>query len=72
MPGLVVFGRRWGIASDDLVFPGCFELFVRVLWYVFTLLSGSYSLWTQPVITLIDSALFTVHTVMFSAGGLAP
>jgi len=34
MPGIVVFGRRWGIASDDLVFPGFFELFVRVLWYV--------------------------------------
>lgn len=31
---MVVFGRRWGIASDDLVFPGCVELFVRVLWYV--------------------------------------
>lgn len=34
MPGLVVFHRRWGIASDDFVFPGLFELFVRVLWYV--------------------------------------
>uniref|UniRef100_A0AAQ5Y4B2 Diacylglycerol lipase-beta n=1 Tax=Amphiprion ocellaris TaxID=80972 RepID=A0AAQ5Y4B2_AMPOC len=30
MPGMVVFGRRWGIASDDLVFPGSFELFIRV------------------------------------------
>uniref|UniRef100_A0AAQ6AAQ0 Diacylglycerol lipase-beta n=1 Tax=Amphiprion ocellaris TaxID=80972 RepID=A0AAQ6AAQ0_AMPOC len=29
MPGMVVFGRRWGIASDDLVFPGSFELFIR-------------------------------------------
>uniref|UniRef100_A0A8C7UN55 Diacylglycerol lipase-beta n=1 Tax=Oncorhynchus mykiss TaxID=8022 RepID=A0A8C7UN55_ONCMY len=27
MPGMVAFGRRWGIASDDLVFPGSFELF---------------------------------------------
>ncbi|XP_029384118.1 sn1-specific diacylglycerol lipase beta [Echeneis naucrates] len=34
MPGMVVFGRRWGIASDDLVFPGSFELFVRVLWWI--------------------------------------
>ncbi|CAG02564.1 unnamed protein product [Tetraodon nigroviridis] len=34
MPGLVVFNRRWGIASDDFVFPGLFELFIRVLWYV--------------------------------------
>ncbi|KAL0605372.1 Diacylglycerol lipase-beta [Plecturocebus cupreus] len=32
MPGMVLFGRRWAIASDDLVFPGFFELVVRVLW----------------------------------------
>uniref|UniRef100_H0XGN4 Diacylglycerol lipase-beta n=1 Tax=Otolemur garnettii TaxID=30611 RepID=H0XGN4_OTOGA len=30
MPGMVLFGRRWAIASDDLVFPGLFELFLRV------------------------------------------
>uniref|UniRef100_A0A8C5UPP2 Diacylglycerol lipase-beta n=1 Tax=Microcebus murinus TaxID=30608 RepID=A0A8C5UPP2_MICMU len=34
MPGMVLFGRRWAIASDDLVFPGLFELFVRVLWWI--------------------------------------
>ena len=34
MPGMVAFGRRWGIASDDLVLPGAFELFLRVLWFV--------------------------------------
>ncbi|XP_022599250.1 sn1-specific diacylglycerol lipase beta [Seriola dumerili] len=38
MPGLVAFGRRWGIASDDLVFPGSFELFIRVLWWIGTLI----------------------------------
>lgn len=32
MPGMVLFGRRWAIASDDLVFPGFLELFLRVLW----------------------------------------
>lgn len=37
MPGMVAFGRRWGIASDDLVFPGAFELFVRILWWIGTL-----------------------------------
>ncbi|KAG2455682.1 DGLB lipase, partial [Polypterus senegalus] len=37
MPGLVVFGRRWGIASDDLVFPGAFELFVRMIWWILIL-----------------------------------
>ncbi|XP_036388845.1 diacylglycerol lipase-beta [Megalops cyprinoides] len=38
MPGMVVFGRRWGIASDDLVFPGIFELFIRVVWWIGTLI----------------------------------
>ncbi|KAJ3608082.1 hypothetical protein NHX12_025132 [Muraenolepis orangiensis] len=38
MPGMVVFGRRWGIASDDLVLPGAFELFVRILWWIGTLI----------------------------------
>ncbi|XP_035998423.1 diacylglycerol lipase-beta [Fundulus heteroclitus] len=36
MPGMVVFGRRWGIASDDLVFPGSFELLLRVVWWIGT------------------------------------
>ncbi|XP_029433550.1 sn1-specific diacylglycerol lipase beta [Rhinatrema bivittatum] len=34
MPGLVMFGRRWAIASDDLVFPGAFELFHRLVWWI--------------------------------------
>uniref|UniRef100_A0A8D0P750 Diacylglycerol lipase-beta n=1 Tax=Sus scrofa TaxID=9823 RepID=A0A8D0P750_PIG len=34
MPGMVLFGRRWALASDDLVFPGVFELFLRVLWWI--------------------------------------
>ncbi|XP_039216696.1 diacylglycerol lipase-beta [Crotalus tigris] len=34
MPGLVFFGRRWGIGSDDFVFPGTFELFIRVTWWI--------------------------------------
>ncbi|XP_077407579.1 diacylglycerol lipase-beta isoform X2 [Vanacampus margaritifer] len=42
MPGLVVFGRRWGIASDDLVFPGAFELFIRALWWIGTIILYSY------------------------------
>ncbi|KAJ7984775.1 hypothetical protein DPEC_G00358280 [Dallia pectoralis] len=41
MPGMVAFGRRWGIASDDLVFPGSFELFLRVLWWI-----GTFALYT--------------------------
>uniref|UniRef100_A0A8C4IAT4 Diacylglycerol lipase-beta n=1 Tax=Dicentrarchus labrax TaxID=13489 RepID=A0A8C4IAT4_DICLA len=42
MPGIVVFGRRWGIASDDFVFPGSFELFVRVLWWIGTMILFMY------------------------------
>lgn len=34
---MIAFGRRWGIASDDLVLPGAFELFIRVIWWVGTL-----------------------------------
>ncbi|XP_068100656.1 diacylglycerol lipase-beta [Hyperolius riggenbachi] len=34
MPGLMLFGRRWAIASDDLVFPGAFELLIRVVWWI--------------------------------------
>ncbi|XP_014672368.1 PREDICTED: sn1-specific diacylglycerol lipase beta-like [Priapulus caudatus] len=32
MPGLVVFGRRWMIGSDDLVFPALVEILVRITW----------------------------------------
>ncbi|KAM9817178.1 diacylglycerol lipase-beta [Neosynchiropus ocellatus] len=42
MPGMVVFGRRWGIASDDLVLPGAFELLVRVLWWIGTIILYTY------------------------------
>ncbi|NWX51128.1 DGLB lipase, partial [Steatornis caripensis] len=34
MPGLVVFGRRWAVGSDDFVLPGAFELFVRLVWWI--------------------------------------
>ncbi|XP_055019186.1 diacylglycerol lipase-beta, partial [Boleophthalmus pectinirostris] len=42
MPGMVAFGRRWGIASDDLVFPGSFEMLVRVLWWISALILYTY------------------------------
>nr|XP_056722302.1 diacylglycerol lipase-beta [Euleptes europaea] len=34
MPGVVMFGRRWAIGSDDFVFPGAFELFIRMSWWI--------------------------------------
>lgn len=32
MPALRLFGRKWLIGSDDLVFPGLFEIAFRILW----------------------------------------
>uniref|UniRef100_K1PTG8 Sn1-specific diacylglycerol lipase beta n=1 Tax=Magallana gigas TaxID=29159 RepID=K1PTG8_MAGGI len=33
MPGLIAFRRRWGIGSDDFVFPALLELFLRLVCY---------------------------------------
>jgi sn1-specific diacylglycerol lipase len=32
MPGVIVFNRRWGIGSDDFVFPAAGELILRIAW----------------------------------------
>jgi hypothetical protein len=32
MPSLTLFGRKWLVASDDLVFPGIFEFVFRFIW----------------------------------------
>lgn len=32
MPALKLFGRKWLAATDDLVYPGLFELFIRLVW----------------------------------------
>lgn len=34
MPSLTLFGRKWLVASDDLVFPGIFEFVFRFIWLV--------------------------------------
>ncbi|XP_063983800.1 diacylglycerol lipase-beta-like [Diachasmimorpha longicaudata] len=34
MPALQLFGRKWLAATDDLVYPGLFEIFIRVVWFV--------------------------------------
>lgn len=34
MPSLVAFNRRWGIGSDDFVFPGLLEVFLRFVWLI--------------------------------------
>ncbi|BFZ06737.1 hypothetical protein BsWGS_09776 [Bradybaena similaris] len=32
MPGLILFGRRWAIGSDDFVFPSLAEAAIRIIW----------------------------------------
>lgn len=32
MPALRLFGRKWLVASDDLVFPCLFEIGCRLVW----------------------------------------
>ncbi|CAG0915281.1 unnamed protein product [Notodromas monacha] len=34
MPGLVAFGRRWSLGSDDFVIPGVVELFIKCPWVI--------------------------------------
>ncbi|KDR09371.1 Sn1-specific diacylglycerol lipase beta, partial [Zootermopsis nevadensis] len=34
MPSLTLFGRKWLVASDDLVFPGIFEFVFRFIWLI--------------------------------------
>ncbi|XP_049776823.1 diacylglycerol lipase-beta-like [Schistocerca cancellata] len=34
MPSLKLFGRKWLVATDDLVFPGLFEFAFRTVWLV--------------------------------------
>ncbi|XP_077289187.1 diacylglycerol lipase-alpha-like [Arctopsyche grandis] len=34
MPGLVVFGRRWAVGSDDLVVPGAILFTLHFLWCI--------------------------------------
>ncbi|XP_031847279.1 diacylglycerol lipase-beta [Nomia melanderi] len=34
MPAINLFGRKWLAATDDLVYPGLFEIFVRTVWLI--------------------------------------
>ncbi|XP_031774668.1 sn1-specific diacylglycerol lipase beta-like [Apis florea] len=34
MPAIKLFGRKWLTASDDCVYPGLFEVFIRIAWLV--------------------------------------
>lgn len=32
MPAIKLFGRKWLTATDDCVYPGLFEVFIRIAW----------------------------------------
>ena len=34
MPAIKLFGRKWLAATDDLVYPGLFEIFIRAVWLI--------------------------------------
>lgn len=34
MPALRLFGRKWLAATDDLVYPGLLEIFIRMVWLI--------------------------------------
>lgn len=34
MPALKLFGRKWLAATDDLVYPGLFEILIRLTWLI--------------------------------------
>ncbi|XP_033330758.1 diacylglycerol lipase-beta [Megalopta genalis] len=34
MPAIKLFGRKWLAATDDLVYPGLFEIFIRTVWFI--------------------------------------
>lgn len=34
MPAIKLFGRKWLAATDDLVYPGLFEIFIRTVWLI--------------------------------------
>ncbi|PBC25090.1 diacylglycerol lipase-beta [Apis cerana] len=34
MPAIKLFGRKWLTATDDCVYPGLFEVFIRIAWLI--------------------------------------
>ena len=42
MPGIVVCNRRWGMGSDDFVFPAVAEIILRLAWWVYNSSGNEY------------------------------
>ncbi|KAG8185295.1 hypothetical protein JTE90_023903 [Oedothorax gibbosus] len=67
MPGLVMFKRRWRIASDDFVFPSLAEFLLRLVWFVVVL-----AVFLQHRAHLQCQGDRLLHTyLVFSLAGLA-
>lgn len=61
MPALRLFGRKWLAASDDLVFPGLFEICFRLLWYVLQIFPIKFDCFTK-IHLIFKITLSRVHT----------
>ncbi|XP_063446477.1 diacylglycerol lipase-beta-like isoform X1 [Mytilus trossulus] len=61
MPGLIAFGRKWGIGSDDFVFPGILEIFCRVIWLIF--MSVVYNLHQDAFIRCTEGSYLQVYCI---------
>nr|XP_022316925.1 sn1-specific diacylglycerol lipase beta-like isoform X2 [Crassostrea virginica] len=61
MPGLIAFQRRWGIGSDDFVFPALLELFLRLVWLA--AISIVYSVHSDAIFHCSDGHLLQVYYI---------
>lgn len=61
MPGLIAFRRRWGIGSDDFVFPALLELFLRLVWI--TAISIVYSVHSDAIFDCKDGRLLKAYYI---------
>ncbi|VDN02024.1 unnamed protein product [Thelazia callipaeda] len=71
MPSLVVFGRRWNIASDDFVFPSLSEVLVRLAWSDFNDMRDIYAESMEKLhrLSVLNLSLFNDWHKQLSARG---
>lgn len=62
MPGIVIFGRRWAVGSDDFVFPAATEILLRAAWYV--VLASSYCVRFPTLADTGQVDQFDIHAQM--------
>jgi len=59
MPGIVVFGRRWSVGSDDIVVPALLLVFLHAIWYCTCIMHAYFVL--LVVIILLNIAVNFVY-----------